>query len=552
MKKVSLFILALVVVCKGLYAQVQIEPMITGGFPINITEAPWQVLLRVNGEDWCGGSIIAPNFILTAKHCLFDDRGILLQPSAIRVITGTTCRNQVNSSNTFNVSRIILHPDPNVDAALLQLSSHITFNNNRRAINYLGATNSSHYNVGNRVRVSGWGMTMPNVPVFPNCLQAVDVNIISNQAASDVLRPLPSWRRDLRAHEMATTGTGDIRQGACHADSGGPLSIRTSTNEPVLIGIVQGGVPGCGGSNQNSPSVFVRVSHIVTWIASHINPPAITGPAVICSGSSGTFHASNWQTGYRWEISNNLRLNGTNQSNSLSVLVNSNGAGWVRVMSGTMEIARHDVWVGVPDISLNSNRVDGPINLAVGQVGAYSVNHSPHVLPPHATIRWAATGQSASISSIGRFANISFGQVGSYQISAAVSNQCGSTFFATIDVNVFRGGGDLPPACNCNPSWGCSCLFFGLSVYPNPASDILNIELGTTTTTIPFRSDITSSDNIYDIRLYNDRGNLVRQMTTQGGAIQFDVSNLPTGVYSLHIHDGVSCSPDVRQIVIRR
>ena len=63
MKRVF-FILALVVVCKGLHAQ----PRITGGFPINITDAPWQVLVSVNDElDWCGGSIISPNFILTAK-----------------------------------------------------------------------------------------------------------------------------------------------------------------------------------------------------------------------------------------------------------------------------------------------------------------------------------------------------------------------------------------------------------------------------------------------------------------------------------------------------
>ena len=34
----------------------------------------------------------------------------------------------------------------------------------------------------------------------------------------------------------------------------------------ILIGIVKGGIPGCGGNNQNSPSVFVRVSHIRKWI----------------------------------------------------------------------------------------------------------------------------------------------------------------------------------------------------------------------------------------------------------------------------------------------
>ena len=43
MKRLSLIILILVFACKGLYAQQRI----TGGNPINITAAPWQVLLRI-------------------------------------------------------------------------------------------------------------------------------------------------------------------------------------------------------------------------------------------------------------------------------------------------------------------------------------------------------------------------------------------------------------------------------------------------------------------------------------------------------------------------
>jgi secreted trypsin-like serine protease len=261
MKRVALFILVLVIACKG----VQAQQKVTGGFPINITEAPWQVLLSVG----CGGSIIAPNFILTAKHCVVG-----LVPSAVTVTVGITCKNEANSSNTFNVSQIILHPDPNVDAALLQLSSNITYNNNRQPVNYLSSVDNTLYNVGNETRVSGWGWTIPNNPgSTPNCLEAVNLNVISNQDASNVLRS--TWGRDLYAHEMAVTGTGNIRQGACHGDSGGPLTTLTASNEPILIGIVEGGIPGCGGNNQNSPSVFTRVSHIRNWIQSVICPTPI-------------------------------------------------------------------------------------------------------------------------------------------------------------------------------------------------------------------------------------------------------------------------------------
>jgi len=265
MKRVSLFILGLVITFIGLQAQQKV----TGGFPINITEAPWQVLLSLNNSYGCGGSIIAPNYILTAKHCVVG-----LSASNVKVIAGVTCKNEINSSNTFNVSQIILHPDPNVDAALLQLSSNITFNNNRQLVNFWSSADNALYNVGNETRVSGWGWTIPNNSgSTPNCLEAVNLNIISNQDASNVLRP--TWGRDLYAYEVAVTGTGNIRQGACHGDSGGPLTTLTSSNIPVLIGIVEGGIPGCTGNNQNSPSVFTRVSHIRNWIINTINCTAV-------------------------------------------------------------------------------------------------------------------------------------------------------------------------------------------------------------------------------------------------------------------------------------
>ena len=99
MKRLSLIVLSLFIASYSLHAQLRI----TGGTPINITEAPWQVLLQINGNYSCGGSIIAPNFILTAKHCVIG-----ISANNVKVIAGITCKNEINSSNTFNVSRMIL------------------------------------------------------------------------------------------------------------------------------------------------------------------------------------------------------------------------------------------------------------------------------------------------------------------------------------------------------------------------------------------------------------------------------------------------------------
>jgi len=40
---------------------------------------------------------------------------------------------------------------------------------------------------------------------------------------------------------------------------------------------------------------------------------------------------------------------------------------------------------------------------------------------------------------------------------------------------------------------------------------------------------------IYDIRLFNAQGVVVRQQQTKTGKIEFNVTNLPEGTYFLHI-----------------
>ena len=210
---------------------------ITGGEDVRIETTPWQVALLWDGRQRCGGSIIAPNFILTARHCVeYSGTRIIVSPSSVRIHAGIRCRNEANNSNAFEVSRIIPYPDPDVDVALIQLSRNIPFNNRQRAINFMSSSNNALYNVGNRVRTSGWGYTRPgSPPSAAECLQAVYLSIISNERASEIFYYDP-----LHDHEMAATGTRtDIfREGTCPGDSGGALTIQSASGEPIHIGIV--------------------------------------------------------------------------------------------------------------------------------------------------------------------------------------------------------------------------------------------------------------------------------------------------------------------------
>jgi len=113
--------------------------------------------------------------------------------------------------------------------------------------------------------------------------------------------------------------------------------------------------------------------------------------------------------------------------------------------------------------------------------------------------------------------------MGSYYLSCRVSNGCGITDWVDLEIQV-----------GYNKS----------SAYPNPVSDILNVEL--------YQSRQAAGGNLaYDIRLYNMQGNLVRQTTTQGSRVQFDVSGLRDGTYFLHIYDGMNSKPEMTTVIVK-
>jgi len=81
-------------------------------------------------------------------------------------------------------------------------------------------------------------------------------------------------------------------------------------------------------------------------------------------------------------------------------------------------------------------------------------------------------------------------------------------------------------------------------VYPIPADQTLYIDLD------QGMQSPSGKINSFDIRLYDMQGNMVRQTTAKGGIVQFDVSNLPNGIYFVHIYEGINKNPEVIKVII--
>jgi hypothetical protein len=102
---------------------------------------------------------------------------------------------------------------------------------------------------------------------------------------------------------------------------------------------------------------------------------------------------------------------------------------------------------------------------------------------------------------------------------------------------------------------------YSMSAYPNPVSSVLNVDLeelgaasgafSTAGSSVSGSGGISRATPVYTISLYSVMGALTLQTTTNDpGNIQLNVGSLPSGIYTLHVHDGTDSPPLTQHIVI--
>ncbi|GGR34650.1 S1 family peptidase [Streptomyces roseolus] len=113
-----------------------VQPIIGGGYA---QSGPWAARLFSNGRETCSATIIAPTWILTAKHCVTGG-GLSFRIGSLDQHSGGTVANGVQ---TYTHSS---------DLALVRLDRSVTASYAR-----LGQPGS--VSVGQTVQVYGWGAT---------------------------------------------------------------------------------------------------------------------------------------------------------------------------------------------------------------------------------------------------------------------------------------------------------------------------------------------------------------------------------------------------------
>lgn len=234
-------------------------PRIVGGKKADIDENVWQVglLVALIPDDekalFCGGSIVASRWILTAAHCV-DRR---TQPQLISVLVGSGDLRQ--PGRRIAVETIIIHRDWNrttrdSDLALLHLGGDTGY---APIATLTRALDEQRLVPNTVVRVTGWGRTAESGPQSPE-LRQLTTYYRSNDECNDRVS------YDGRVtHNMLCAGRANGGVDACKGDSGGPLSV-VLDGKRYLAGIVSWG-DGC--ARPFKFGVYTRVSRFESWVA---------------------------------------------------------------------------------------------------------------------------------------------------------------------------------------------------------------------------------------------------------------------------------------------
>jgi len=247
------------------------ESSIVNGTDAERGEFPSMVALH---KDWnrpmfpesflCGGVIVDQTHIVTTSFCLVG----LDNESVIFAHGGIADFGQSNDADTFLIKskRHWLHPKFEMsvfgsyhwDVAIIELESPITFNQFVQPANF--AEDTSQTFVGLNSTVAGWGHHKFGGE-FKSILQKANQNIIGNDECNQWFK---KKNQTIYPEHMCTFAN---HTGACYRDKGGPLYIKHEGKQ-LVVGLTSWSIA----CNDDFPDVQTRVTHVMPWIKSMVNP----------------------------------------------------------------------------------------------------------------------------------------------------------------------------------------------------------------------------------------------------------------------------------------
>lgn len=213
------------------------QPSIVGGGTVS-EDIPWMVSLQTSGGGhYCGGSLITPTWVVTAKHCLNS-------PTQARIGS----RDRSSGGELIQIAQKVPYSSGNQDFGLIKLASA----SSKQTVPIADSSPGPE----TPVKLYGWGQTCPQQGCStgaPQYLKYLDTRVLADSNCASLQYP---------SHQLCIHGT--TSDTACYGDSGGP-AIWNVNGTWQLVGATSG--PGGGGTTCGTSNVlYMDVTGFRSWI----------------------------------------------------------------------------------------------------------------------------------------------------------------------------------------------------------------------------------------------------------------------------------------------